>query len=106
MTDTDFEAINPIDESVSWDEAYEGVVHNDSVTPLEFVVELLMSHFLILQHEALQIALRVHSGGRSGIGRLSKEVAERVRDSMVSKSCADGQPLRVEGSKWSAAPTD
>ena len=106
MTDTDIEAIDPIDESVSWDQAYEVVVHNDSVTPLEFVVDLLMSHFLILQNEALQIALRVHAGGRSGVGRLSKDAAQSVRDSMMSKSDADGQPLRVEVSKWSAAPSE
>jgi len=96
-------AINPIDEDVPWDEAYEVVVHNDSETTLEFVVELLMSHFLILQNEAVTFALRVHANGHTAIGRLTEQAARNVRDSMLSRSGRQGAPLKVEVSKWAAA---
>ncbi len=96
-------AINPIDENVSWDEAYEVVIHNDTVTPLEFVVDLLMTHFTILQNDAVQIALRVHAAGKASIGRLSKESSERTKTSMMSASTSQDHPLRVDISKWSVA---
>ena len=102
MTKRDLlKAIDPIDKNVSWDEAYELVVHNDSETPIEFVVELLMLHFLILQNEAASLALRVHSNGKASIGRLTQACAQEIEDSMLQRISERGFSLRIEASRWS-----
>ena len=96
-------AIDPIDAEVSWDEAYEVVIYDDSETPMEFVVELLERHFLILQKEAVEFTLKVHTNGHIGIGRLTQQTAEDVKNSMLTHISKQSVPLRVEVSRWAAS---
>jgi len=96
-------AIDPIDADVAWDEAYEVVIFDDSETPMEFVVELLERHFLILQKEAVELMLKVHSNGHASIGRLTQQSAEDVKSSMLTHISERSVPLRVEVSRWAAS---
>ena len=98
-------AIDPVDESVAWEDAYEIVVFNDDVTPMEFVVELLEQHFLVSRQESVKLMLRVHTNGKDGIGRLAQQKAEAICNEMLETIRERQFPLKVEALKWTAART-
>ena len=55
---------------------YKVVLINDSTTPTDFVVELLMRVFTMARSKAEKIMLQVHHRGRGVCGVFSREIAE------------------------------
>ncbi|MDJ0940834.1 MAG: ATP-dependent Clp protease adaptor ClpS [Woeseiaceae bacterium] len=96
-------AIDPVDESVPWEDAYEIVIFNDDVTPMEFVVELLEQHFLMSRQESVNLMLRVHTNGKEGVGRLAQQKADDICNEMLKTIRERQLPLKVEALKWTAA---
>ena len=56
---------------------YMVVFLNDNVTPMEYVIQVLMTYFNKSTEEANVITLEVHEKGRSIAGAYSYEVAEQ-----------------------------
>ncbi|NLW04871.1 MAG: ATP-dependent Clp protease adapter ClpS [Pseudomonadaceae bacterium] len=55
---------------------YKVVMLNDDFTPMEFVVEVLMSFFYMDAEKAAQVMLTVHTQGKAVCGIFTRDVAE------------------------------
>lgn len=55
---------------------YKVVMHNDDYTPMEFVVEVLMTYFTYDRDKAVQIMLTVHTRGKAVAGTYTAQIAE------------------------------
>lgn len=72
---------------------YRVVLHNDDYTPMEFVVNVLLTYFSLTHEQAVQIMLTVHTRGKGVAGTFSREIAE-TKVAMVNEySHAHQHPL-------------
>lgn len=55
---------------------YTVLLLNDDYTPMDFVIEVLMSFFSMDEEKATQVMLHVHTRGRGVCGVYTREVAE------------------------------
>ena len=55
---------------------YKVVLMNDDFTPMEFVVEVLLGFFALMQEQAVQVMLEVHNKGKAVAGIYTAEIAE------------------------------
>ncbi|MCX7087889.1 MAG: ATP-dependent Clp protease adapter ClpS [Methylococcales bacterium] len=55
---------------------YRVMLLNDDFTPMDFVVEILMSFFNMSEEKATRVMLQVHTEGVGVCGVFSKDVAE------------------------------
>jgi ATP-dependent Clp protease adaptor protein ClpS len=71
------------------------IVLNDDITPVDFVVELLIKIFKHTQESAKEITLKIHTEGSSVVGAYSFEVAEQKTKEAIEESRSRGFPLQV-----------
>ncbi|QOR40812.1 ATP-dependent Clp protease adapter ClpS [Billgrantia diversa] len=69
-------AVQPADPEVARPPMYKVVLHNDDYTPMEFVVEVLQSFFLMDSETAVQVMLTVHTQGKATCGIFTRDIAE------------------------------
>ena len=69
-------ALGKEEEKLSPPSMYTVVILNDDYTPMDFVVEILISNFCIPQQEAYNMMLSIHNNGRAVYGSYTKDVAE------------------------------
>lgn len=62
---------------------YHVVMHNDDVTPFDFVIQILMEHFQKSLEEAQALAMSVHKTGRGICGTYSYDIATTKADHVV-----------------------
>lgn len=55
---------------------YKVIILNDDYTPMEFVVEVLISFFNLDHVKATEVMLEVHRKGKGTCGVFSKDIAE------------------------------
>lgn len=67
--------------------------HDDPITTMEFVVEVLRSVFGLSQARAFERMMRIHSTGSALIGVWSETEARRRVQRATSKARAQGFPL-------------
>jgi ATP-dependent Clp protease adaptor protein ClpS len=73
---------------------YRVIIHNDDVTPMEFVVHVLRSIFLLSLPRAVQVMYEAHYHGSATVQTCTKSEAVR-RVSMASFAAGmEGYPLR------------
>jgi ATP-dependent Clp protease adaptor protein ClpS len=81
-TETDFEPL------------YRVIIHNDNVTPMDFVVHVLKTIFFLSNDRAAEIMLAAHIKGNAYVQTLSKPEAEkRVQRAHFDANNA-GYPLK------------
>ena len=68
---------------------------NDNVTPMEYVIQVLLTFFGKTPEEANEITLEVHEKGRSVAGAYSYEVAEQKCIETVTDARKHSYPLDV-----------
>jgi len=72
---------------------YKVFLHNDPVTPMLFVVQVLAQFFAKHHKQATQIMLEAHTKGLAFVGAYSFEQAEFKVDQSHSLARAQGYPL-------------
>jgi len=95
-TDTVIEKKKVTSRKVKEPSKYKVIVCNDNVTPMEFVVAMLITIFHFDQNNAFQLTLEVHNKGSAVAGVYSYEVAEQKTMDAVEMSRINGYPLVVK----------
>jgi ATP-dependent Clp protease adaptor protein ClpS len=72
---------------------YKVVLLNDDFTPMDFVIEILMSFFAMSEEKATQVMLHVHTRGVGVCGVFSKDVAETKVQIVNNYSRENQHPL-------------
>lgn len=75
---------------------YKVVVCNDDVTPIEFVVSMMMMVFRHNEKSALELTLKIHNQGSAVAGIYSYEVAEQKGIDATNLARANGYPLIIK----------
>jgi ATP-dependent Clp protease adaptor protein ClpS len=74
---------------------YRIFIHNDDVTPMDFVVHVLRTNFQKPEEEAVQIMLKAHTTGIAHVVTLPLEQAEFRVDQAHSLARARKYPLKL-----------
>ncbi|ROO28387.1 ATP-dependent Clp protease adapter ClpS [Salinisphaera japonica] len=72
---------------------YKVIMHNDDFTPMEFVVECLMTYFTRDREQAVQIMLTVHTRGKAVAGTYTAQIAETKVTQVNDHARAHQHPL-------------
>lgn len=74
---------------------YQVILHNDDVTTMEFVVELLKQVFYKSPDEAYNLMMRVHVAGQAVVGVYPLEVARSKVERAMRIARRHGFPLQL-----------
>ncbi|PCI08148.1 MAG: ATP-dependent Clp protease adapter ClpS [Gammaproteobacteria bacterium] len=72
---------------------YKVIVINDDYTPMEFVIEVLMTYFAMDDAKATRVMMSVHTKGKGICGVFSHEIAETKVDQVNEYSRLSQHPL-------------
>lgn len=72
------------------------VVFNDDVTPMDFVVAMLISIFKFEEKQAVQLTLEIHNQGSAIAGIYPYEIAEQKVIDATSMARSNGFPLLMK----------
>jgi ATP-dependent Clp protease adaptor protein ClpS len=75
---------------------YKVIVCNDDVTPVEFVVAMLVAVFNHEERRAINLTLTVHNNGSAVAGVYSYEIAEQKVLDATNMARLNGYPLVVK----------
>ena len=84
------------DQKVEPPRPYMVVMMNDDFTPMDFVVEVLQSHFGKTPEAAAMIMLSVHQKGRGVAGTYPKDIAETKAELVNQYAQTAGHPFKCE----------
>jgi len=73
---------------------YRVIIHNDDVTPMDFVVHILKTVFYLSNDKAAQIMFTAHYYGTAYVQTLAKSEAEKRIQRAYSESNNAGYPLK------------
>lgn len=73
---------------------FEVTIHNDNVTPMDFVVEVLKQIFFLANDRAAEIMLAAHIKGSAYVQTLPRPEAERRIANAHQAASVEGFPLR------------
>lgn len=93
-TTPDIQIIEEVEEQSELEPLYRVLIHNDHVTPMDFVVHILKTVFYQSNEKALDIMMNAHIKGMEYVQTLPRSEAEK----RVAKAHAEanwaGYPLR------------
>jgi len=95
-TDLDVKIDEKVKTIITEPKRYKVIFLNDDKTPIEFVVEILMSIFRHSEETAKDITLKVHNEGSAVVGVYSFEIAEQKGVEATHLSRQAGFPLQVK----------
>jgi ATP-dependent Clp protease adaptor protein ClpS len=95
-TDLDVKIDEKIKTIITEPKRYKVIFLNDDKTPIEFVIELLMSVFRHTEETAKEITLKVHNEGSAVVGVYSFEIAEQKGVEATHLARQAGFPLQVK----------
>lgn len=73
---------------------YRVIIHNDHVTPMDFVVHVLKNHFYLSNNKAADIMFTAHYYGTAYVQTLAKSEAEKRIKNAHADAGRAGYPLR------------
>lgn len=74
---------------------YVVIMHNDDFTPMDFVVDILMTIFHKKYEEAVSIMMMIHKGNRGIVGTYSYDIAKSKAERAMAAAKKEGYPFRV-----------
>ena len=72
---------------------YRVIIHNDDVTPMDFVVHILTTIFVLAQPDAVEVMLVAHYKGAAYVQTLPKTEAEKRINKAHFAAGLEGHPL-------------
>ena len=72
---------------------YRVIIHNDDVTPMDFVVHVLITIFVLAQPDAMEAMLIAHIKGAAYVQTLPKTEAEKRINKAHFAAGLEGYPL-------------
>lgn len=70
------------------------LIHNDAVTPMDFVVHVLKNHFYLSNNKAADIMFTAHVYGNAYVQTLAKSEAEKRINKAHAAANNAGYPLK------------
>lgn len=96
MAATDVQIDEKIKQKIQEPKRWKVVFLNDEVTPIDFVVGLLVETFKHTQETAKEITLEIHNNGSGIAGVYSFEIAEAKAVEATQLARANGFPLQIK----------
>lgn len=75
---------------------YKVILCNDDVTPIEFVISILMSVFRHTENSAVDLTLKVHNTGSAVAGIYPYEISEQKKTDATNLARNQGWPLIIK----------
>lgn len=94
--DTEIKIDEKIKIDISEPKRYKVLFLNDDKTPIDFVIEVLLTIFKHSQESAEQISLTVHNDGSAVVGVYTYEIAEQKGVEATHCARQAGFPLQVK----------
>jgi ATP-dependent Clp protease adaptor protein ClpS len=95
-TDTTIEEKKVVERSLKEPPRYKVIVLNDNVTPMEFVIAMLIAIFRYDEKTAYDLTMEVHHQGSAVAGVYSHEVAEQKVVDATNMARANNFPLNLK----------
>lgn len=80
-------------QETAYEPLYRVIIHNDDVTPMDFVVHVLTQIFALLQTAAVRVMFTAHYRGQAVVQILPKSEAEKRINRAHFAAGAEGYPL-------------
>lgn len=95
-TDTVIEKKKTTSKKIQLPKKYKVVICNDDVTPMEFVISMLMLVFKHNNDEAYDLTMAIHNQGSAVAGIYTYEIAEQKAIDGVNLARSNGWPLLIK----------
>lgn len=89
----EIEIIEEQQEETELEPLYKVIIHNDDVTPMDFVVQVLTTIFFLSNDKAADIMLTAHFKGMAYVQTLAKSEAEKRINKAHFAAGLEGYPL-------------
>ncbi|MBM4427389.1 MAG: ATP-dependent Clp protease adaptor ClpS [Chloroflexi bacterium] len=86
--------IENLEEEINLEPLYRVIIHNDDVTPMDFVVHVLKTIFFLSNDRAAEIMLAAHIKGNAYVQTLPKTESEKRVKRAHSDAHNAGYPLK------------
>jgi ATP-dependent Clp protease adaptor protein ClpS len=96
ITDLEVKIDEKVKTVITEPKRYKVIFLNDDKTPIEFVIELLMSVFRHTEETAKDITLKVHNDGSAVVGVYTFEIAEQKGVEATNLARQAGFPLQIK----------
>ena len=90
----EIEIIEEQEEETELEPLYRVIIHNDNVTPMDFVVQILKSIFYLSNDKAADIMLTAHVYGSAYVQTLARSEAEKRIAKAHAAANHAGYPLK------------
>lgn len=80
-------------QETAYEPLYRVIIHNDDVTPMEFVVHVLTKIFMLLPPDAVKVMFTAHYRGEAVVQFLPKSEAEKRINKAHFAAGLEGYPL-------------
>ena len=90
----DIQILEEQEEETELEPLYRVLIHNDHVTPMDFVVEILKTIFYLSNDKALDIMMTAHITGTAYVQTLPKAEAEKRTGKAHAEATWAGYPLQ------------
>jgi ATP-dependent Clp protease adaptor protein ClpS len=94
MNLTEIQPIENLEEEIELESLYRVIIHNDDMTPMDFVVHVLKTIFFLANDRAAEIMLAAHIKGNAHVQTLAKPEAEKRINKAHFDAHNAGYPLK------------
>jgi ATP-dependent Clp protease adaptor protein ClpS len=95
-TDLEVKVDSKIKQILKTPKDYSVIMLNDEVTPMDFVIELLVTVFKHTPETAKDITIKIHKEGSAVVGLYTYELAEQKGTEATNISRDRGFPLQIK----------
>jgi ATP-dependent Clp protease adaptor protein ClpS len=89
----EIEIIEELEDETELEPLYRVIIHNDDVTPMDFVVNVLKTYFYLSNPKATEIMMTAHFSGMAYVQTLPKSEAEKRINKAHFAAGLEGYPL-------------